>query len=205
VSAQAPEGPTLFLVDPKAEGVSVEPINGVDPTRRQGRVRLQDAPATPLGTVGGAAPVLERVLDTAVVLLAAEQVGVAERCLAMATGYAKEREQFDRPIGSFQAIKHKLADVLLEIEAATSAVMFAMWTADEAPQELPQVAAIAGSTCSEAALLSAAENIQIHGGMGVTWEHPAHLYLKRATTSRQLFGDPQRHLERLARTLNLTG
>jgi alkylation response protein AidB-like acyl-CoA dehydrogenase len=139
-----------------------------------------------------------RLLDLAVVLLAAEQVGLAERALEMATAYAKERTQFDRAIGSFQAVKHKLANVLLEVEAARSAVMYALWAADERPEELPVVACIAGSTCSETALLAASESIQVHGGIGCTWEHPAHLYLKRATTDRLLLGDPQRHLDRLA-------
>jgi alkylation response protein AidB-like acyl-CoA dehydrogenase len=139
----------------------------------------------------------------AVVLLAAEQLGVAERCLEMATAYAKDRQQFGRAIGSFQAIKHKLANVLLEVEAATSAVMYALWTADRDVAELPVVAAITGWTCSEAALLAASENIQVHGGIGCTWEHPAHLYLKRATTDRLLYGDPQRHLERLADSLDV--
>jgi alkylation response protein AidB-like acyl-CoA dehydrogenase len=198
VSATTSGGMSLFLVDTASAGVAVTPVAGVDPTRRQGTVSFSDTPAVLLGTEGSGADVLARTLDVAVVLLAAEQLGVAERCLEMATHYAKERAQFGRAIGSFQAIKHKLANVLLEVEAATSAVMYAMWTADRDVTELPMVAAIAGSTCSEAALLAASESIQVHGGIGCTWEHPAHLYLKRATTDRLLFGDPQRHLERLA-------
>jgi alkylation response protein AidB-like acyl-CoA dehydrogenase len=186
-----PADGTLFAVR-SGDGVRVEPVPGVDPTRRQARVHLSAAPATALGAYD------RGVLDVAVVLLAAEQLGVAEQCLESATAYAKEREQFGRAIGSFQAIKHKLADVLLEVEAATSAVMFALWTADRAPAELRAVAPITGATCSEAALLAAGESIQVHGGMGATWEHPAHLYLKRATTSRVLYGDPQSHLEAVA-------
>jgi alkylation response protein AidB-like acyl-CoA dehydrogenase len=202
VSATTPHGLSLFLVDTDSAGVTVTPVDGVDPTRRQGTVTLAAASAVPLGVPGSGAAVLARTLDVAVVLLAAEQLGVAERCLEMATHYAKERTQFGRAIGSFQAIKHKLANVLLEVEAATSAVMYALWTADRDVTELPIVAAIAGSTCSEAALLAASENIQVHGGIGCTWEHPAHLYLKRATTDRLLLGDPQRHLERLAALLD---
>jgi alkylation response protein AidB-like acyl-CoA dehydrogenase len=202
VSAQAPQGLSLFLVDSTDAGVQVTPVPGVDPTRRQATVTLNGARAVPLGTLGGAAEVLARTLDVAVVLLAAEQLGVAERCLEMATAYAKDRRQFDRAIGSFQAVKHKLANVLLEVEAATSAVMYALWTADERPEELPMVASLTGATCSETALLAASENIQVHGGIGVTWEHPAHLYLKRATTDRLLLGDPQRHLARLADQLD---
>ncbi|MCW2622120.1 MAG: putative acyl-CoA dehydrogenase [Frankiales bacterium] len=207
VPAQTAEGLSLLLVDLRDAATTarleVTTITGVDPTRRQARISLDRTPAQLLGTAGAAAPLLARVTDVAVVLLAAEQLGVAEQCLDMATEYAKTRVQFDRPIGSFQAVKHKLADVLLEIEAARSAVMFALWTADRAPDDLPTVAAIAGSSCSETALLAASENIQVHGGMGVTWEHPAHLYLKRATTDRQLFGDPASHLSRLADGLDL--
>jgi alkylation response protein AidB-like acyl-CoA dehydrogenase len=202
VSAQTPDGLSLFLVETPADGVAVTPVSGVDPTRRQARVVLSGAPAVPLGELGSGAGALAQLLDLAVVLLAAEQLGVAELCLEMATAYAKERTQFDRAIGSFQAVKHKLANVLLEVEAARSAVMYALWAADERPEELPVVACIAGSTCSETALLAASENIQVHGGIGCTWEHPAHLYLKRATTDRLLLGDPQRHLERLATHLD---
>jgi alkylation response protein AidB-like acyl-CoA dehydrogenase len=202
VSAQSPEGLSHFVVEAPADGVAITPVAGVDPTRRQGRVVFSGASAVPLGELGSGSADLARVLDLAVVLLAAEQLGVAERCLEMATSYAKERTQFDRAIGSFQAVKHKLANVLLEVEAARSAVMYALWAADERPEELPVVACIAGSTCSETALLAASENIQVHGGIGCTWEHPAHLYLKRATTDRLLLGDPQRHLERLATHLD---
>jgi alkylation response protein AidB-like acyl-CoA dehydrogenase len=202
VFALSDNGLSLFSVDARSDGVSIEAFDGVDPTRRQGRLILDGAAATIIGTVGQAAALRSRSLDIAVVLLAAEQLGLAERCLEMATDYAKQRIQFGRPIGSFQAVKHKLASVLLEVEAATSAVMFASWVADRDPGQLPTVACIAGATCSEAALLAAGENIQVHGGIGVSWEHPAHLYLKRATTDRMLFGDPQRHLECLATILD---
>jgi alkylation response protein AidB-like acyl-CoA dehydrogenase len=203
VSAMTADGPSLFRVAADAPGVSVQPVETVDPTRRIARVDLAAAPATLLGAEGAARAVLDDVLDRAVVLLAAEQVGVAERCLETATEYAKTRVQFGRPIGSFQAVKHKLATVLLEVEAATSAMMYGLWVADRRPAELAEVASIAGSTCGEAALLAAGENIQVHGGMGVTWEHSAHLFLRRATVSRQLLGDPQSHLERLAGRIGL--
>lgn len=186
--ARSWHGISLLAVDLRqAEGVHIVAVDGVDPTRRQARISLTGASAQLLGTAGTGAGLLEHVRDVAVVLLAAEQLGVAERCLEMATEYAKQREQFGRPIGSFQAVKHKLADVLLEVEAATSAVMYALWVADERPAELPLVAPVAGLTASEAALLAAGENIQVHGGIGATWEHPAHLYLKRATTDRYLY------------------
>ncbi|MEX5637025.1 acyl-CoA dehydrogenase family protein [Parafrankia sp. FMc2] len=198
------EGPatSLFLVDAGAAGLSARPLGTVDPTRKAAEVTFDATPATPLGTVGGGDEPLRRTLDRAVTLLAAEQVGVARTCLASATTYAGQRHQFGRPIGSFQAIKHKLADVLLEVEAAEAAAMYATWAADNRPDELAEAACVAGATCSEAALLSAGESIQVHGGMGVTWEHSAHLFLKRATVSRLLLRSPAQHLDRLAR---LTG
>ena len=168
-----------------------------DATRKYARLDFAATPATLLGPVDGAAPALARVYDLGCVALACEQVGVAERALDMARDYALLRTQFGRPIGSFQAIKHKLADVLLELEAARSAAWFGLWAADARPDELPVVASIAQATCSAAAYLATAENIQVHGGIGYTWEHPAHLYFRRATTSRMWLGDPAGHYERL--------
>lgn len=143
------------------------------------------------------------IRDLAITALAAEQAGGAERCLEMATAHAKTRVQFGRPIGSFQAIKHKLADLLVSVESARSAAGNAAWTADHEPRRLPVSAAIAGSYCGEAYLRAAGENIQIHGGIGVTWEHDAQLYFKRATSSAQLFGSPSAHRARLAPLLGL--
>ncbi|TDD33094.1 acyl-CoA dehydrogenase [Actinomadura sp. KC06] len=203
VSARTPSGTSLFLVESQNVGVKVEATETVDPTRRVAHVTFDAAPAVLLGR-DGAAPVAS-ILDTAVVLLAAEQVGVAERCLEMAVEYACRRTQFGRPIGSFQAVKHKLADVLLEVEAARSAALHAAYVADRRPDdELGEAAAVAGVTCSEAALLAAGENIQVHGGIGMTWEHPAHLFLKRATVSRMLLRHPQDHLERVLELAGLS-
>ncbi|MFJ8816388.1 acyl-CoA dehydrogenase family protein [Amycolatopsis thermoflava] len=198
VSAATGRGTSLFLVDAGAPGLRSVPVDAVDPTRQAATLDLTAVPAVLLGADGAGGAVLRRTLDAGLVLLAAEQTGLAQRCLDMASDYARQREQFGRPIGMFQAIKHKLANVLLEVEAATSAMMYALWAADHHPAGLPEAAAIAATTCAEAALLAAGENIQVHGGIGATWEHPAHLYLKRATTSRVLLGDPQQHLERLA-------
>jgi alkylation response protein AidB-like acyl-CoA dehydrogenase len=122
------------------------------------------------------------MLDLAVVALAAEQVGGAQKVLEMAVEYAKMRVQFGRPIGSFQAIKHKCTDMLLEVECAKSAAYYAGWAVAEDNDELPVVASLAKSYCSEAYFHAAEENIQIHGGIGFTWEHPAHLYFKRASS-----------------------
>ncbi|MCW2548869.1 MAG: putative acyl-CoA dehydrogenase [Mycobacterium sp.] len=203
VSAATGRGVSLFAVERTAPGVTVEPLDGIDPTRRQARVRLHDARGRLIGEADEAGPKLDRTLRAAVLLLAAEQTGVAELCLEMATAYALQRRQFGRQIGSFQAIKHKLASVLMEVEAASAAIMYGLWAADGDAEDLPLVTHIAAATCSEAALLAAGENIQVHGGMGATWEHPAHLYLKRATTSRMLFGDPQHHREALAVKMGL--
>lgn len=144
-----------------------------------------------------------RLRDLAVTALAAEQVGGAQRCLEMAVEHARARVQFGRPIGSFQAVKHKLADVLLHVESARSAAYEAARVADEDPAALPVYAALAGSYCTEAYLHAAGENIQIHGGIGVTWEHDAHLYFKRATASAHLFGSPESHRTRLTTTAGL--
>jgi alkylation response protein AidB-like acyl-CoA dehydrogenase len=204
VTATAPAGTSLFLVDADAPDLHARSLEAVDPTRKVAHLTFAGTPAVLLGAEGGATEPLRRTLDIAITLLAAEQTGVAKACLDTATSYAGSRHQFGRPIGSFQAVKHKLATVLLEVESAVSASMYATWSADEQPAELPEVARIAGVTCGEAALLAASENIQVHGGMGITWEHSAHLYLKRATTSRLLFGDPQHHLEALARLTGIT-
>ncbi|MBB3731378.1 acyl-CoA dehydrogenase family protein [Nonomuraea dietziae] len=133
----------------------------------------------------------ERVRDLAVIALAAEQVGGAARCLEAATAHARLRHQFGRPIGSFQAIKHRLAELLVVVESARSAV----WGAVGDPSA--QAAAIAGSYCGEAYLKAAGDSIQIHGGIGITWEHEAHRYFKRATSDARLFGPPRSHRARL--------
>ena len=197
VPAAAPEGIALFAVDGGAPGLTRSPLPVLDPTRKHTRLDFAAVPATRAGPPGGAAPALARVFGLACVALACEQVGVAEQALDMARDYALLRIQFGRPIGSFQAVKHKLATVLLELEAARSAAWYGLWAADAAPAELPVVASIAQSACSAAAYLAAAENIQVHGGIGYTWEHPAHLYFRRATTSRLWLGDPAAHHDRL--------
>ena len=197
VPAATREGTSLFAVDGAAPGLARTLLPAFDATRKHARLRFSGTPAAMIGIAGGAAPVLERVFDLGCVALACEQVGVAERALEMARDYALLRTQFGRPIGSFQAVKHKLATVLLEVEAARSAAWYGLWAADRQRDQLPVVASIAKATCSASAYLAAAENIQVHGGIGYTWEHPAHLYYRRATTSRMWLGDPAGHHERL--------
>ena len=201
--ADGGQGVSLFKVDGDAEGLTRTALSTMDQTRKQAKLEFSGVPATLIGTDGGGWDTLDRVLDLAAVGLAAEQVGGAQKVLEMAVQYAKDRVQFGRPIGSFQAIKHKCADMLLEVESAKSAAYYAAWCAAELNEELPEVACLAKAYCSEAYFHAAAENIQIHGGIGFTWEHRAHLYFKRAKSSELLFGDPTYHRELLAQRLGI--
>jgi len=203
VTARTAAGVSLFRVAGDAPGVSREAVPTLDPTRKLARIALRDAPASRVGVDGAGGEILAGVRDRAVVALAAEQVGGAQRCLDMAVDHAKQRFQFGRPIGSFQAIKHKCADMLLEVECARSAAFYASWSAADARDDLPATAALAKATCSDAFLFAAAENIQIHGGIGFTWEHPAHLYYRRAKSTDLLFGDSTHQRERLAHDLGI--
>jgi alkylation response protein AidB-like acyl-CoA dehydrogenase len=203
VAARTPAGVSLFAVPGDAPGLTRTPLPTMDQTRKQARLEFSSTPATLIGTDGGAEPGLSKTLDLAAVALAAEQVGGAQRVLDASVEYAKTRIQFGRPIGSFQAIKHKCADMLLEVESSKSAAYYAAWAAAEDSDELPVVASLAKSYCSEAYFHAAAENIQIHGGIGFTWEHPAHLYFKRAKSSELLLGDPSYHRELLAQRIGI--
>jgi alkylation response protein AidB-like acyl-CoA dehydrogenase len=203
VAARTAAGLSLFAIEGNAAGVTRTPLATMDQTRKQARLELSGTPGRLIGTDGGASAGLSRTLDLAAVALAAEQVGGAQRCLDMSVEYAKERVQFGRPIGSFQAIKHKCADMLLEVESAKSAAYYAGWAAAESSDELPVVASLAKAYCSDAYFHAAAENIQIHGGIGFTWEHDAHLYFKRAKSSELLLGDPTYHRELLAQRIGL--
>jgi alkylation response protein AidB-like acyl-CoA dehydrogenase len=177
----SPDG--LWLVEARATGVT--PQQTVDPTRRQAAVRLDKSRGVALGDAAAA----DRALDVLRVAYAVESVGVARRCLEMTVDYLNTREQFGRVIGSFQALQHRAAEIAVEVEAATSTAYYAAWAVADCPEELPVVAPLALGVCAEAAWHAAAECIQLHGGIGFTWEHDAHLYFKRATTTRLLFGD----------------
>ncbi len=203
VVAKSANGLSLFAVAGDAAGLSKTQLPTMDQTRKQARLEFAGVEARLIGADGGAAAGLSKTLDLVAVGLAAEQVGGAQRCLDASVDYAKNRIQFGRPIGSFQAIKHKCADMLLEVESAKSAAYYAAFAAAEDSDELPVVASLAKSYCSEAYFHAAAENIQIHGGIGFTWEHPAHLYFKRAKSSELLFGDPTFHREQLAQRIGL--
>ena len=203
VPAVTDKGLSLFAVAGDAEGVTREVLATMDQTRKQSRIEFTNAPATLVGEEGGALAGLETTAQVAAAALAAEQVGGAQRVLDASVEYAKNRVQFGRPIGSFQAIKHKCADMLLDVESAKSAAYYAAWAAQERNEELPIAASLAKSFCSEAYFHCAAENIQIHGGIGFTWEHPAHLYFKRAKSSELFLGDPAYHRELLAQRLGI--
>jgi len=200
------EGVGLFLVPAKTPGVQRRALPTLDATRRLAEVELRSArvPAGALlGDPGRGFSALERTRDLAAVALAAEQVGGAQRCLDLSVAYAKERVQFGRPIGSFQAIQHKCADVMVAVEAARSGAYGAACVAAEGSPGLAAAASLAKCTASEAFFRSAAESIQIHGGVGFTWEYDVHLYFKRARGGESLLGDPAWHRERVARHLGL--
>ncbi len=203
VAARSNGAVTLYAVDGDAPGLNRTPLSTMDQTRKQARLEFNDVPARQIGTEGQGWQTLGKTLDLAAVALAAEQVGGAQKVLEMAVEYAKVRVQFGRPIGSFQAIKHKCADMLLEVESAKSAAYYAGWAAAEDNDELPVVASLAKAYCSDAYFHATAENIQIHGGIGFTWEHPAHLYFKRAKSSELMFGDPTYHRELLAQRIGI--
>lgn len=199
--AHTEAGPSLFVVD--ADSVTRTPHSTIDATRRMASIEFADAPADLIGRAGAAAAPLLTALDVASVGLAVEQVGGAAACLEMSVGYAKVRHQFGRPIGSFQAIRHRCADVMLGVESARSAAYHALWSAADLSDGLALLAPMVKAYCSEVYVDAALQNIQIHGGIGFTWEHPAHLYFKRAKSSELLFGAPDEHRALLAERIGI--
>ncbi|WP_172892241.1 acyl-CoA dehydrogenase family protein [Jatrophihabitans sp. GAS493] len=189
---------SLFLVDVTQPGLSRTPMGSLDATRRQGVLDFAAVPARLVGAPGAGRQAVESGTDRAVALLAAEQLGTAERMLDLSVEYAKTRLQFGRPIGSFQAVKHRCADMLVQVEHARSAAYHAGWAFDAAVDDTRIAASLAHVACSQTAADVTAGAIQVHGGIGFTWEHAAHLYFKRSTADRHLFGGSPRHLERLA-------
>lgn len=195
-------GVSLFAVPAGTPGLARTPYTTMDQTRKQAEIRLDGVrvPAEALlGEEGAGAPALVRTLDLAAVALSAEQVGGAQRSLDMAVQYAKERIQFGKPIGTFQAIKHKCADMMVLVESARSASYYAGWAASVQDAELPVLASLAKAYASDAYFHCAADNLQIHGGVGFTWEYDVQLHFKRAKSSEVLLGDPAYHREKVAR------
>ena len=205
-SARPEDGVGLFLVPRGARGLKVTLLPTMDQTRKLCEVVLADvaAPAADLlGTpTGGWAP-LTRVLERATVALCAEMCGGAQKVLEMTTEYAKIRVAFGKPIGSYQGVKHKAADMLVDVENAKSLTYYAAWAVDENATEAPLAASMAKAYASDAFRRVAGAGIQLHGGIGFTWEHDLHLYFKRAKSSEFTFGDATYHRERVAQLIEL--
>jgi alkylation response protein AidB-like acyl-CoA dehydrogenase len=193
-------GPALYSVR-VGDGVTVTPLTALDRTRGIADVTLTDAPADRLGD--GTA--LTAALTAGAAILAAEQLGIAQWCLDTTVRYVKERYQFGRPVGSFQALKHRLADVWLELVTARAAARYAADCVAEGREDVAIAVSVAQAHCSQVAVHAAEEAIQLHGGIGMTWEHPAHLFLKRAKSDEIALGTPGKHRARLAGLVNLPG
>ena len=198
------DGITLFIVDAKAKGVAIRVLKTMDQTRKLCEVTFTDVAVgkdAALGAVGAGWALLDRVVDRAKVALCAEMCGGAQKVLEMSVEYAKVREQFGKPIGSFQAIQHKCANMMVQVESAKSATYYAAWAVANDVAEAHLAACMAKAYCSDAYRFVAAEGIQIHGGIGFTWEHDMHLYFKRAKGSEVTFGDATWNRELVAQVV----
>jgi alkylation response protein AidB-like acyl-CoA dehydrogenase len=199
-------GVTLFLVESNSPGIATTLLQTMDQTRKQCEVVFDNVSVgrdRVLGMVDMGWPIVQKVLNIATVALCAEMVGGAQRVLDLSVSYAKERVQFGRPIGSFQAIKHKCAEMMLQVESAKSAAYYAAWAVDEDVPEAPLAVSMAKAYCSDAYRHTSGEGIQVHGGIGFTWEHDMHLYFKRAKYAEFTFGDATYHRELVAQELHL--
>ncbi|MEZ5857051.1 MAG: acyl-CoA dehydrogenase family protein [Hyphomicrobiaceae bacterium] len=197
------DGLSLFTVQAGAKGLERQRLETVDQTRKLARLTFKDVDAQLLGSEGGGAAAMQATLDIAAICLANEMVGGAERLLESAIEYANLRMQFGRPIASFQSLKHKAADMLLDVELAKSAAYYAAAAADEDDPELPALASIAKAGASEAYMQTAIHAVQIHGGIGFTWDNDTHLWFKRAKSSEVFLGAPEFHRERLMQSWNV--
>ena len=189
------DGALLWFEVPAA-GLTREAVPAIDQTRQLANLHFA---ATPAVAIQAAEPrtILDRTVNVLITALAVEQIGIAARCLELTLGHVRTREQFGRPIGTFQAVQHRCAEMLLRLESARSAAYYAAWAVDGAPAELSRAASLAKSYCSEATAFITAETLQLHGGIGFTWEHDAHLYFKRAKADEVLYGSPAAHRELL--------
>ena len=188
----------LYLVEGTAPGLYRTPLVSLDMTRQLCDISLDDVPARLVAAGPAAAAALSAGLTAGAAILAAEQLGLAQRCLDMTVSYVKERRQFGRPVGSFQAVKHRLADLWTTIAQARAASRYAAACLAAGDPDAPLAVALAKSACCDAAVTAAQECVQLHGGIGFTWEHPAHLYLKRAKAASLAFGSPGVHRAALA-------
>ncbi len=186
------------IVERGADGVTVKPEESIDLTRRLSSVRLDGVKVAPENTLPGAAEDFHPVFHRACVAIAAESTGLAQRALEMSVSYAKDRQQFGRPIGAYQAVSHRCAQMLLETENSRSAVYGAAWAADAEPESLPLAASMAKAYASDAGWRVPDAAIQVHGGIGFTWEHDLHFFLKRGRANAASLGDAKWHRERVA-------
>jgi alkylation response protein AidB-like acyl-CoA dehydrogenase len=195
----------LYLIEATAPGLHRTPLVSLDMTRQLCDISLDDASARQVAVGAAAEAAVTAGLAAGAVILAAEQLGLAQRCLDLTVAYVKERRQFARTIGSFQALKHRLADLWTMITLARAASRYAAACLASDDPDTPVAVALAKSACCEAAVAAAQECVQMHGGIGFTWEHPAHLYLKRAKAASIAFGTPGAHRDALAALVNLPG
>ena len=202
VSAQCPDGRRIFAVPPKAATVRTE-RRVLDPTRRQADVAFDHCPAIALTQVDTTEETASRLRDLATLALACENTGIVDRLLEMTVEYVQTRHQFGRPIGSFQAVKHRLADLLVALERARSASRYAAAAYAEEPGTASLAVAVAGAVCTDAVVQAAAEAVQLHGGVGFTWEHPAHSYFRRAMGNEAIQGDSRAHRARIATLIGI--
>jgi len=201
VPAAGPDGLAVYAVPAAQAGIA--PVVSLDMTRQLADVSLDGVPAELL--VSDAEPVVRRALEVGAALMASEQAGVAGWCLETTVAYLKERRQFGRAVGGFQALKHRLADLYTGVESANAAARHAAATVAAADADAPVATAVAQAYCSDLAVIAAEEAVQLHGGIGMTWEHPAHLYLKRAKADQIAFGTAGAHRARLAELVDLPG
>lgn len=197
------DGLELHTVSTSAAGVRVSPVLALDMTRPLANIQFSAASSTVVGRASGAQAAVAAALETGAALLASEQLGVAQWCFETTLAYAKQRKQFGRAIGSYQAIKHRLADLWFEVGSATAAARHAADTCAREDPDASIAAAVAQAYCSGIAVHAAEECVQLHGGIGMTWEYPAHLYLKRAKSDQLAFGTAYRHRARLAGLVDL--
>ena len=198
VAARGTDGVALYAVDTAAAGVQRTPLATLDLTRSEANIAFTDAPARVIAGPADTSRILDHALQVGAALLAVEQVGAAQHLLDLSVEYAKSRLQFGRPIGSFQAVKHRLADLLVDVEHARSTAYHAIWALADGSDDPALATSIAQAVCSAALSHVATDTIQVHGGIGFTWEHQAHLYYKRAATDAVLLGSAEQHRDRVA-------
>jgi alkylation response protein AidB-like acyl-CoA dehydrogenase len=204
----APDAPlALFAISPAraqpGEVLARTPLPALDETRKLARLEFRRTPARMVGRPDAGGDVVDKVVTNACVALASELVGICQWGVAASAEYASARQQFGRPIGTFQAIKHKCVDMLVDLEAVKALAYYAAWTAETNAPELAVMSSLAKAECSDAARTITTETLHVHGGLGFTWEHPAHLYLKRAASAALLFGDAAHHRELVCQGLGL--